>query len=154
MHFAAKVIEIRLQNRRLVGVWNCTETKFLAITSALQCNFTGSLSITNPLGASARSDQILVAAQLQDINRSTEQLARLASANFEEMDVRRAEAESYEESEAAVEELFELSWLAESWQSRSGGHDVLIAVGRAKMQILCIADYERFTKRREAEFMQ
>lgn len=114
MYFAAKGIEIRLQNRRLVGVWNCTETKFLAITSALECNFAGGFGVANPLGASAWRDQILLAAHLQDINRSTKQLTRLAPANFEEMDVRRAKAESDEESDSAIEEFLERSWLAES----------------------------------------
>src|SRR6202043_938888 len=85
LHFALETVEIGLQDRRLCGVGNGTETKFPARACLLQRDFSRGLGIAHPLSSSARRDQITFAVQFQQIDWRGVQLATLSSANLEQI---------------------------------------------------------------------
>jgi hypothetical protein len=75
--------------------------------------------------SSARGNQVALPLQLQQIDRSREELAGFASANLEKIDVRRSEAEADEKSEGAVEKFLDGGGFAENGE---GGFHIRIIV--------------------------
>ena len=118
LHFALEAIEVGFQNLRLLDFGNWAQMKFLAAASLLQCDFSGSFGVANPLRPSPWRDQVALTLQFQKIDRSGEELAGFASANLEKINMRRPQTEADEESEGAVEESFNGGGFAEGGERR------------------------------------
>ena len=98
--------------------------EFQARASLAQCDFSGGFGVAHPLGSSARSHQETLAVQLQQIDGSGEQLAGLASADFEQVVVSEPQTEPDQETERAVEYFLYRGGFAKYW--RAGRHAVIV----------------------------
>ena len=99
--------------------------ELLALASLLQRDFSGGFGVADPLRSSARGDQIFLAVQFYEIDGSGVEFAGFSSADFEEVVVGETQAETYEESEDAIEEFFNGGGFAEGGER--GIHGLIIA---------------------------
>jgi len=113
-----------LRDRRLLGFGNWTQVEFLAGASLLERDFSGGLGVSHPLSSSPWSDQITLAVHFHEIDWSGVEVAGFSAADFEQVVVGEAQAETNEKSENAVEDSFAGAWFAENGES--GVHALII----------------------------
>ena len=124
MHFALERVEISFQDLWLVFVLELAQMEFLTSAALLQGNCCGGFGVADPLGSSARSDQVTLALQFQKIDWSGEELDRFASSNLKKIDMRGPQPETDNESERAVEEFLNGARFAEGGER--GIHGLII----------------------------
>src|SRR5579864_8113049 len=82
LHFAAKGVEVGFQDRQLLRFDERTQAKFLPLASLLERDFSSGLGVAHPLRSPARSHQILLSIQFEQVDWSRVELASFPSANL------------------------------------------------------------------------
>ena len=125
LHLAPKTIEIGFEYRKLLDVVQRAQAKSIQMASSFQRNLSGGFRVAHPLRTATRSNQVALTIEFQQIDGSCIEFARFASADLQQMDVVRTEAESDDETEGTIKEFFDWRGFAESGKGRA--HGVIIA---------------------------
>src|SRR5580658_3849673 len=132
LHFALEAVEVGLQDWWLLRVGNRTQAEFPERASFLQSDLAGGFSVAHPLGSSARSYQLILAIQLQQIDWSGIEFAAFSSANFKQVAVLEAQPEAHEKSKNAVKGFLDRGGFAENGQA--GVHDLILDAASSASQ--------------------
>src|SRR5262249_22243614 len=126
LHLAPELVEVRLQDRRPLRDGKRTELELANEAALAQDDGAGGLRIPHPLRVAARSDEVALAPELEQVDRHRVQVSALPTADFQQVGVPKAEAEAYQGAEQTIEQAIDGARLLESgygiahWRSSSG----------------------------------
>src|SRR6059036_34968 len=98
-----ETIQVSAQDGRLADVGDGAQPESPDVPPALERHLAGRFAVPHPLGPSTRRDEKARALELDHVDGGGEQTARLPPAHLQDIVIARAEAQSYQRAEGAVE---------------------------------------------------